>query len=74
MSLINTLVHSVVDALVYLTHPIGEMTGVLLNQLTTTVGRASVNDNPFKAIKSLVYNTTDGLSQAITVIVVDSNK
>ena len=45
-----TLVHGIVDALVWFRTPKGKLVLVLLDELAAAIGGAAVNDNPFVVV------------------------
>lgn len=64
----DAFVHGVVDALVGLAHPVGEVVGVLLDQLAAAVGGAAVDDDPLEVAEGLRNNAVDGLPEAVAVV------
>lgn len=69
----NAFVHGVVNALVGLADPVGEVVSILLNQLAAAVGAAAVDDNPLVVGKRLLDDTVDGALQPFAVIEVDGD-
>ena len=73
LGLRDALVHGMVNAVVGLTHPIGDVGTVGLYELAAAIVGTSINYNPLKITEGLCTDAFNSLSQSFEIIVIDGD-
>ena len=68
-----TLVHGIVDALVWFRTPKGKLVLVLLDELAAAIGGAAVNDEPFVVGEGLADHAVVCFLQSLQIVEVDGD-